>query len=86
MAPSGGSGVQRWLKFSKFLPENGWKPIIYTPESPYFNIIDKDLLNDVHNEVEVWKTPIWEPYSIKNKLFGKSSGDNTWNNSRQIIF
>ena len=38
--------------------------------------MDKDLLNDVHNEVEVWKTPIWEPYSIKNKLFGKSSGDN----------
>ena len=38
--------------------------------------MDKDLLNDVHNEVEVWKTSIWEPYSIKNKLFGKSSGDN----------
>ena len=74
--PSGGSGVQRWLKFSKYLPENGWKPIIYTPESPLFNIMDKDLLNDVHNEVEVWKTPIWEPYSIKNKLFGKSSVDN----------
>ena len=29
--PSGGSGVQRWLKFSKYLINYGWKPIIVTP-------------------------------------------------------
>ena len=28
--PSGGAGVQRWLKFSKYLPEFGWEPIILT--------------------------------------------------------
>ena len=32
--PSGGAGVQRWLKFAKYLPELGWKPIIYTPLNP----------------------------------------------------
>ena len=62
--PSGGSGVQRWLKFSKYLPQNGWKPIIYTPLSPSFDIEDKDLLNDIQNDVEVWKTSIWEPYIL----------------------
>ena len=30
--PSGGSGVQRWLKMSKYLPENGWQPVIYTAD------------------------------------------------------
>ena len=74
--PSGGSGVQRWLKFSKYLPQNGWKPIIYTPISPSFDIEDKDLLNDIQNDVEVWKTSIWEPYSLRDKLFGKSENSN----------
>jgi glycosyltransferase involved in cell wall biosynthesis len=74
--PAGGSGVQRWLKFSKYLPENGWKPYIFTPDSPSFEIKDEDLLADIHPETEVWKTPIWEPYSLKDKLFGKSESSN----------
>jgi len=74
--PAGGSGVQRWLKFSKYLPENGWKPYVFTPDSPSFDVKDEDLLSDIHEETEVWKTPIWEPYSLKDKLFGKSESSN----------
>jgi glycosyltransferase involved in cell wall biosynthesis len=74
--PAGGSGVQRWLKFSKYLPENGWKPYIFTPDSPSFEIKDEDLFKDIHIETEVWKTPIWEPYTLKEKLFGKSESSN----------
>jgi len=74
--PAGGSGVQRWLKFTKYLPENGWNPIIYTPDSPSFDVKDEDLLSDIHPEVEVWKSPIWEPYSLKEKIFGKSESSN----------
>ncbi|MBT5354180.1 MAG: glycosyl transferase family 1, partial [Flavobacteriales bacterium] len=75
--PAGGSGVQRWLKFSKYLPENGWKPYVFTPDSPSFEIKDEDLLSDIHSQTEVWKTPIWEPYKIKDKLLGKSKSSNT---------
>ena len=71
--PAGGSGVQRWLKFSKYLPEYGWKPIIFTPENPYSEINDIDLYSDISNDTEIWKIPIWEPYSIKDKLFGKGA-------------
>ena len=71
--PSGGSGVQRWLKFSKYLPENGWEPVIYTPESPQANAYDNALLKDINPNTEVIKTPIWEPYSIYQKLFGKKN-------------
>lgn len=74
--PAGGSGVQRWLKFSKYLPENGWTPIVYTPSSPSFEILDEDLLSDIPPEVEVWKTPIWEPYHLKDRIFGKSGSSN----------
>ena len=74
--PTGGSGVQRWLKFSKYLPENGWKPYVFTPDSPSFDLIDENLLSDIHPETEIWKTPIWEPYSLRDKWFGKSENSN----------
>ena len=75
--PSGGSGVQRWLKFSKYLPSYGWKPFIYTPKNPHFEIKDIDLLKDIPNEAEIWNYPIWEPYAIKEKLFGRDKKSNS---------
>jgi hypothetical protein len=73
--PSGGSGVQRWLKFVKYLAQMGWEPLIYTPENPSFTTQDASLLKDVPAQVEVIKLPIWEPYRLFfkiSKLFGKS--------------
>jgi glycosyltransferase involved in cell wall biosynthesis len=69
--PSGGGGVQRWLKFAKYLPQFGWEPIIFTPENPDFDLKDPSLLDDIPKEVEVLKFPIWEPYSIFKKLSGR---------------
>jgi len=69
--PAGGSGVQRWLKFVKYLPKYNWRPIVYTPENPYFEVIDTALLNDIPKETEIWKLPIWEPYALKDMLFSK---------------
>ena len=56
--PTGGSGVQRWVKFSKYLPEHGWQPVIYTPENPEQLARDESLLSDVPACAEVIKTRI----------------------------
>lgn len=72
--PSGGGGVMRWLKMSKFLPESGWQPIIYTPENPDPSVTDESLLNEIHPQIIELKTPIWEPYDFYRKLTGKKSG------------
>lgn len=69
--PSGGAGVQRWLKFSKYLPKNGWQPIVYTPENPDFSLQDSSLEKDIPNEAVILKTKIWEPYSLYKSLLGK---------------
>ena len=66
--PSGGSGVQRWLKFAKYLPQFGWTPFVLTPESPAFTIKDESLIKDVPSEISVSKRPIWEPYKLFFKL------------------
>lgn len=66
--PAGGPGVQRWLKFAKYLPEFGWEPIIYTPENPSYPLIDDSLLKDIPKDLEIIKTKIWEPYQLAEKL------------------
>ena len=73
--PSGGGGVQRWLKFAKYLPDNGWEPIIFTPDNPEFPVIDKSLENDIAPALKVIKYPIWEPYQLFKKLSGRSAQD-----------
>jgi glycosyltransferase involved in cell wall biosynthesis len=62
--PSGGSGVQRWLKFTKYLPESGWEPVIFTPENPDFELKDHSLEKEIDPLTEVIKFPIWEPYNL----------------------
>ncbi|MCD9616759.1 glycosyltransferase family protein [Chryseobacterium gleum] len=66
--PAGGPGVQRWLKFAKYLPEFGWKPIIYTPENPSYPLLDETLMKDVPENIEIVRTKIWEPYQLAEKL------------------
>ena len=73
--PSGGSGVQRWLKTSKYLPEFGWEPVIYTPENPDVNSIDESLLSDVSPDLKVLKRKITEPYGFYKVLTGKKKGE-----------
>ena len=68
--PSGGVGVQRWLKFVKYLRLYGWEPVVYTPENPESFYDDESLLNDIPEGVEVIKTRIWEPYKIYKRITG----------------
>ena len=64
--PSGGPGVQRWLKLSNYLLENNIKPVIYTPSNPKYPFLDNSLLNEINPEIEVIKEPIFEPFSFFN--------------------
>lgn len=68
--PSGGSGVQRWLKMSKYLPENGWQPVIYTADGAEYPVEDPSLEKDVCPEAEVIRRPIVEPYNFYKKFLG----------------
>ncbi|MBH1960258.1 MAG: glycosyl transferase family 1, partial [Flavobacteriia bacterium] len=70
--PAGGPGVQRWLKFVKYLPEFGWKPTVFIPENPSYPIVDETLQSEVSNDLEIIRTKIWEPYQIA-EFFGKDN-------------
>lgn len=72
--PSGGSGVQRWLKFSKYLAKLGMEPIVIVPENAAYPDIDTELLKEVPDLVQVEKVKIIEPYQILNKFSKSASG------------
>ena len=71
--PCGGSGVQRWVKFSKYLPALGWQPVVYTPSNPDMQSADYSMEKDIPKEVEVVKRPITELYSLYRRFAGKSA-------------
>jgi glycosyltransferase involved in cell wall biosynthesis len=73
--PSGGAGVQRWLKFVKYLRGYGWEPVVYTPENPEFPDSDTSLFKDVPEDLEVIKQPIWEPYNSYKRFLGQKKED-----------
>lgn len=73
--PSGGAGVQRWLKFVKYMREFGWEPIVYTAQNGEMPVVDESLLNEIPKGIEVIKKPIWEPYSIYKKFIGRKKDD-----------
>jgi glycosyltransferase involved in cell wall biosynthesis len=69
--PSGGAGVQRWLKFVKYLREFGWEPLVYTPENPEAPATDNSLLKDIPSNLIVIKQAIWEPYNLYKRFIGQ---------------
>ena len=77
--PAGGSGVQRWVKFARYLPAEDWQPVIYTPENPEMTTVDRTLEDEIPQEAEILKTRITEPYNLYRALTGKKAGDPSGN-------
>lgn len=71
--PSGGAGVQRWLKFAKYLPEYGWEPIVLTVDPAYASYPQRDdsLLDEVAPSCKVYTTKSFELYTIYKLISGK---------------
>lgn len=69
--PDGGAGVQRWLKFVKYLSKDKYDITIYTAKNGESPNKDESLIKDVPSETEVIKMPIWEPFEYYKKLTNK---------------
>ncbi|MGK0307565.1 MAG: glycosyltransferase involved in cell wall biosynthesis, partial [Urechidicola sp.] len=65
--PAGGSGVQRWLKFAKYLQDFDIEPIVYTVDNPNYDVVDTSLENEIPDSITVLKQPIFEPNNFIKK-------------------
>ncbi|MEE2605253.1 MAG: hypothetical protein VYB19_03765 [Bacteroidota bacterium] len=68
--PSGGSGVQRWLRFSNELVKLGHDVHVFTFKNPNYPIVDNELLKKVDNKVKV---NFISGFELPNFLTNKSS-------------
>jgi len=71
--PSGGAGVQRWLKFTKYLPEFGLEPVVLTvdPAMASYAQTDESLEQEVSGSLRVYRTKTVEFYNLYKQLTGK---------------
>ena len=58
--PAGGPGVQRWLKFVKYLPDFNIEPILFVPKNANYPLLDNSLNNEIKNGLNVIRFPIKE--------------------------
>jgi glycosyltransferase involved in cell wall biosynthesis len=71
--PAGGPGVQRWLKFIKYLPANGVEPILYIPKDPHYPIKDASLMKEVPEGLTIYRNSIWEPYKLASLISSRKT-------------
>ena len=71
--PSGGAGVQRWVKLTKYLSRMGVKCYVLTVDEKQASYmqIDRSLSKDIDKTIQVYRTNSWEPIMIYAKIFGK---------------
>lgn len=71
--PAGGPGVQRWLKFVKYLRDFDIEPIVYIPENPTYPIIDTTFKAEIPEDIKVYKQRIFEPYRLAAMFSSKKT-------------
>ncbi|HZV44618.1 MAG TPA: glycosyltransferase, partial [Saprospiraceae bacterium] len=76
--PAGGAGVMRWAKMTKYIAAYGWQPVIYTPSNGETGMHDESLLKEIPPDLEIIKTPIWEPYELYKAFLGRSKKDKVY--------
>lgn len=79
--PTGGAGVQRAVKFSKYLPLNDINLTVLTVKKILYHVYDDSLLKEIHPSVEVVRTRSWDPLrlSFLMKIFLQKIRKNTEN-------
>ena len=73
--PSGGPGVQRVLKFSKYLPEFGWDVIVLTVKRGSYPYIDESLVKEINEPTIVYKSKNLEPIQLYKRFVGMKDED-----------
>jgi glycosyltransferase involved in cell wall biosynthesis len=72
--PAGGPGVQRWLKFVKYLRDYGWEPVVLTVRDGVYPAVDGSLVDDIPDGVAVYRTRAGGPFGLYSLLKGQKRG------------
>jgi glycosyltransferase involved in cell wall biosynthesis len=83
--PVGGAGVQRPIKFCKYLRQYGWEPTVLTAANPSAPVFDESLCRDLPEGMQIVRARTWEPdYSVKQKLNATAVKSSAWHPKRLV--
>ena len=84
--PSGGSGVQRWLKFVKYFREFGIEPIVLTidPAFATFPNYDYSLVKEIPEGIEIHTTQASSPFELYKKVRKKDAPQAGFSGEKKI--
>lgn len=71
--PMGGSGVQRPLKWAKYLPASGWRPHVVCAGHQHYPVLDESLESEIGPNVPVHRIPGWEPAGLARRISSLAS-------------
>jgi hypothetical protein len=71
--PAGGPGVQRWLKFVKYLRDFDIEPVVYIPENPNYPMQDTSLEKEIPYGIKIYSHKISEPYRLARLISSKKT-------------
>jgi glycosyltransferase involved in cell wall biosynthesis len=91
--PFGGGGVQRTVKFVKFLQAYGWDPVVLTVKAWGLELRDNTMLKEIPKNVRVYRTISFEPiriYQVIKRIWSKNSGqpplkDNNGSSTKDLL-
>lgn len=66
--PLGGVGTQRAVKFARYLPEFGWRPVILSVQGSPYPFFDPELMAEVPAGLPVYRACTVEPEHLHNLL------------------
>lgn len=66
--PLAGVGVQRTLKHVTYLPQAGWRPVVFAPRGAVYRLTDKASLADLPAGLEVHRSFCYEPGRLRRTL------------------
>ena len=83
--PQGGGGSLRTLKFTKYLREFGWEPVVHTARNPFWPVTDETLLHDIPEGVRVYRTQAFEFERLEQRLATRFKSHDKRGTSRQSV-
>ncbi|NOX63306.1 MAG: glycosyltransferase family 4 protein [Chloroflexi bacterium] len=63
--PAGGPGVQRGLKFIKYLPEWGWRPIVLSTTPEAYPVLDPSLEADIPADTPIYRVRSYDIRALR---------------------
>lgn len=75
--PVGGSGVQRTIKFVKYLRSFGYEPVVLTRDPRGLTLVDNSMVNEIPEGINVIRTSPWnltelpKPFNLVGKVLNR---------------